>query len=93
MGTLENDPIELLANDRSLALYSLEPVAIAEGENQNSIFYSMSFILGTVQGGVNIKASGNYCSTSGGTSSGVENFDFCAINKFNFAAQATGGLE
>jgi len=92
-GALEKDPIELLDGYNNLALYNLEPTAIAEGENQNSIFYSVSFILGTRDGGININASGNYCSTSGGANSAVENFDNCAINKFNFAAQATGGLE
>ena len=92
-GALEKEPIELLNKSNNLMVYSLEPVAIAEGENQNSIFYSMSFILGTKDGGIDISAFGNYCSTSEGTNTAVENFNNCAINKFNFAAQATGGLE
>ena len=51
-------------------------------------FYSVSFILGTVQGGINVMSSGNFCKAPEEDDS---NFDYCAINKFNFAAQATGG--
>lgn len=83
-------PVDLLAANNNLALYSLTVPAPADNGN-NVLFYSMSFILGTVQGGVNVKASSDYCATPGGFNSDIANFDYCAINKFNFAAQATGG--
>ena len=35
-------------------------------------------------------SSGNFCKTPESFESD-ENFDYCAINKFNFAAQAIGG--
>ena len=50
----------------------------------------MSFILGTLRGGANVNVSGEFCATPGSNSS-VEDFDYCAINKFNFAARTLGG--
>ena len=87
------EPIELLAGgENNLALYDLTAKASAESDISKSVFYSVSFILATVQGGINITASGDYCVTPGDMgSSEVENFNYCAINKFNFAAQANGG--
>ena len=67
-------------------LYAMPPVGTSK---RNNVFYSVSFILGTVQGGLNVMASGDYCATPASYSS-AENFDYCAINKFNFAAEATG---
>ena len=92
-------PVDLIAGaedleetkvERSnLAIYDLSSAAPASGGMAKNLFYSVSFILGTVQGGVNVmSAKGNFCATPNDYS---ENFDYCAINKFNFAAQATGG--
>lgn len=75
----------------NLAIYNLTSASPSESSSHNSLFYSVSFILGTIQGGINIKATGNFCSTPEGYNSAIENFDYCAINKFNFAAQAMGG--
>lgn len=87
---LVEEPVILLANDtsNSLALYDLSVAAPASNTLGNSLFYSISFILGTVQGGINVMSSGNFCKAPAEYNS---NFDYCAINKFNFAAQATGG--
>ena len=71
-----------------LALYDFtisNPVVNSDGE---ASFYSVSFILGTLTGGINIKSVGNFCKTP---EDFEQDFDYCAINKFNFAAQATGG--
>ena len=90
--TLTDVPIDLLASDgtgEGLALYDLYISVPAESSAKNSLFYSVSFILGTIQGGINIKATGGACAVPKDYRS--ENFDYCAINKFNFAAQATGG--
>ncbi|MBR3256638.1 prepilin-type N-terminal cleavage/methylation domain-containing protein [Candidatus Saccharibacteria bacterium] len=83
-------PVDLLDTYKNLAVYNLV-VPTPASNDKNSLFYSISFILGTVQGGINVMATGNYCATPGGFNSTVENFDYCAINKFNFAVQATGG--
>lgn len=90
---LSENPVDILSSgDSKLALYDLSARSSAESDIVNNVFYSVSFILATIQGGVNIKASGDYCVTPGDmTNTAVEGFNYCAINKFNFAAQANGG--
>ena len=90
---LDEEPIDLLATATQesaggLAIYDLVAAPPAEGGAMSSLFYAVSFILGTVQGGVNVNTTGNFCATP--NDYGIENFDYCAINKFNFAVQATG---
>ncbi len=87
----DNEPVVLLANDGSspLALYSFTSALPAVDGLNSAAFYSMSFILGTVQGGINVMSMGNFCAAPESFDS-AENFDYCAINKFNFAAQANG---
>lgn len=91
-GAVEEEPIELLPNQGALALYDLQaPTPALDGTN-NNMFYAVSFILGTVQGGVNVGAANDNCvAPEDYDNAGIENFDYCAINKFNFAAQANGG--
>ena len=85
---LEEPEILLDSDDaNSLALYDLTAAAPA-ANGANAMFYSISFILGTVQGGINVMSSGNFCAAPNDYDS---DFDYCAINKFNFAAQANGG--
>lgn len=89
----DDDIVEILipGGGNNLVLYDLRSTAAAENAAGNGLFYSTSFILGTIQGGIDIKASGNYCvPPKDYTDSNYENFDYCAINKFNFAVQATG---
>ncbi|MBQ1298321.1 hypothetical protein IIY24_00580 [Candidatus Saccharibacteria bacterium] len=90
-GNVGNELIYGLPDESNLALYDLTVDPPAESDDNKVTFYSASFILGTVQGGINVKTSGNYCATPGGYNSDIENFDYCAINKFNFAGQAMGG--
>lgn len=89
---VEEEPIELLGNNNGLAIYNLATGVPAETSLPNSMFYSVSFILGTVQGGINVMSAGDFCTPPGDYSNGdIEEFNYCAINKFNFAAQANGG--
>ena len=88
--SIDEDPYDLLQGDNNLAIYDLTTATPAEGGTANML-YAVSFVLGTIQGGINVRVGGNYCATPEGYNSGVESFDYCAINKFNFAAQATGG--
>ena len=93
-GAIDAETIEtnLIEPNSGLALYDLAATRPAESTGTNNLFYNVSFILGTVQGGVNVMGGGNYCAAPEDYSNAaVENFDYCAINKFNFAAQATGG--
>lgn len=88
---IDEPPVELIPSDESdagLAIYDLNVAAPAESKASNSLLYAASFILGTVQGGIDIMASGNFCATPSDYQ--LENLDYCAINKFNFAVQATG---
>lgn len=84
-----NDIIEIIdsSRDNDLALYDLW--ASNPARSIKGLFYSSSFILGTLQGGINVKATGNFCATPNDYAD--SNFDYCAINKFNFAVQAIGG--
>ena len=90
--TIDEEPVDLLFGNNNLAVYNIMSSAPAESSAVNALFYSVSFVLGTVQGGINIMTTGNYCTTPGDyRNAALENFDYCAINKFNFAAEATGG--
>lgn len=63
---------------------------------------NLSFILATMRGGVDIMRSGDYCSPhmideitgesddSGNILTLGAEFNYCAINKFNFAARTAG---
>ena len=90
--TVDEEPVELLSDKSNLAIYNLTSSAPAEGTVSNNLFYAVSFVLGTAQGGANVMSSGNYCEAPANyDNAALENFDYCAINKFNFAAEATGG--
>ncbi len=71
-----------------LALYDLTITVPTTNPTGETSFYAASFILGTLTGGINVKAKGNFCKTP---EDYEQDFDYCAINKFNFAAQAKGG--
>lgn len=88
---LDEEPIDLLANDQNndLAVYNLSSATPAESKSNNRLFYAVSMVLGTIQGGVNVNDQGNFCATPNDYTN-TENLDYCAINKFNFATQATG---
>jgi Tfp pilus assembly protein PilE len=89
-GYISEEPIDILATsgNNELALYNLTIDLPAQDSTSRNIFYSGSFILATILGGIDIKADGNYCATPSGYD--IEYFDYCAINKFNFAIRASG---
>ena len=90
-----DEPVEYLGSsndkDNNLAVYNMSTDISGQSESGRSTYYYSSFILGTVQGGINISASGNLCATPSGYNNAIENLSYCSINKFNFAALATGG--
>lgn len=73
------------AND--LVIYDFYMTRPAVSSTRKNLFFAGSFILGTRRGGVNITSSGNSCKPP---SDSNPNLEYCAINKFNFAAQAGG---
>lgn len=86
IGTVEEI---LTSSEDNLALYSLDIFEPATHKITRHAFYSGSFILATIQGGIDITAQGDYCSDSASTDLNTD-FNYCAINKFNFAMRATG---
>ena len=89
-GKLEEDPVYLLASrgEDNMALYDLLVAKPAVSKENDGALYPISFVLGTIDGGINIIAQGKSCSAPNDYEG---NLDYCAINKFSFAARATGG--
>ena len=88
--TIEEAPENILEENGSMVLYDLTPSTPATNSFSNSTYTAVSFILGTIQGGINITAQSDYCKVPEDYVSGIENFNYCAINKFNFAARSMG---
>lgn len=85
---LSEDPKEFLSeSDTALALYDFVVFPPAQDDTTNKLFYSGSFILGTINGGVNVMSSSNFCESPNTFNA---DFSYCAINKFNFGTQASG---
>ena len=85
---LDSAPEDLLENNGGLAIYDLAVTQPATVENLDVMFYAASMILGTLRGGPNITMANDTCKTPEDLNA---DFDYCAINKFNFAARAVGG--
>lgn len=83
------EPTELLdSSEADLALYDLRLFHPARHVYSDQAYYSGTFVLGTLQGQIDIYANGDYCKAP--PSNDLGEFTYCAINKFNFASQATG---
>ncbi|MBR5027358.1 hypothetical protein IKX64_02085 [Candidatus Saccharibacteria bacterium] len=89
-GLVTDVPVELLnpGNEFDLAIYGLAVARPAQDRLTRNVLYSGYFILATVRGGININADGDYCAPPSEYTSTTT--DYCAINKFNFAIQASG---
>ncbi len=88
--SIEETPENILEENGSMSLYDLMPSVPAMNGFSNSSYTSVSFILGTIQGGINITAQSDYCKVPEDYTSGIADFNYCAINKFNFAARSMG---
>lgn len=85
-------PINMLEADESdLALYDFQVFPVVQNEITGHSFYSATFILATLRGGVNIISNGNFCSDP--SYSLATDFAYCAVNKFNFSMRATGEVD
>ncbi len=88
---LAEDPVDLIGNwinGSNLAIYDLEVARPATTGTGSSILYSGYFILGTVDGGIDIKSDGDYCRSF--IDKGIDMEEYCAVNRFNFAIQSSG---
>lgn len=87
---LESEPAEVLdSSEDNLALYDFKIFRPARHKLTNHSFYSGTFILATIRGGIDITGSGDYCQEPQRNTLSTD-FSYCAINKFNFAIRATG---
>lgn len=83
------EPVELLADSEdNLVLYDFTIFRPTYHTTTKHSFYSGTFILGTLRGGVNIMSAGNFCEERPDNLN--TDFAYCAMNKFNFAMRATG---
>lgn len=85
------------STDVDLYLYELTIFPVSQDVVTLRAFFSGTFILATNRGDVNILRSGEYCNTNNplGTSTVLDlgsEFNYCAINKFNFAARTAGSV-
>ena len=84
--------IELINTDETdLILYDFTIFPASQHSITQQTFYSGTFILATMRGGVNISTNGDFCNVDIASPLGLPyDFDYCAVNKFNFAMRATG---
>lgn len=89
------EPIELIHSDESdLILYNFTVFPATQQKLTGQSFYSATFILATIRGGVDIQTSGDFCDVDSSETLGLSSdFNYCAVNKFNFAMRATGYAE
>ena len=82
------------AFDLDLWLYDLSIYNIAQDPMTLRTYIPGSFILATQKGNIDIMRSGDYCQADETTTMNISSigsdFNYCAINKFNFAARTAG---
>jgi len=84
----EKPYILIHADEADLALYDFQVLPATQNSTTGQTFYSATFILATLRGGIDIMSNGTFCSEVGVyLSSG---FSYCAVNKFNFSMRASG---
>jgi len=86
------DILQSNVTDANLALYDLNILQPTRNSTNGYAFYPSSFILATVSGAIDVTSTGNYCAPPSGEDQ-IGEFTYCAINKFNFAIRATGGIK
>lgn len=81
----------------NLDLYELTIFPVSQDAVTLRAFFSGTFILGTERGNASILRSGDYCDVTNGQNIGSgslqdlgSEFNYCGINKFNFAARTAG---
>lgn len=94
MTASNQEPVEMINNDETnLAIYDLTVHPVTQSTITKQSFVSISFVLATLRGGVNIMSSGDYCQGTDdidGEEYNSMDFAYCAVNKFNFSMR-TGG--
>ena len=74
--------------ENNLAIYDMTIFSPTIHKVTSAGYYSGTFILATLRGGIDITATGDFCTDPpDGLST---DFTYCAINKFNFSMRASG---
>ena len=82
-------PIELLGtNDTDLAVYDFKVFDPAQSKANRQVFYSVSFVLGTVRG-MGLNGAMTASTACKPPSDDAGEFNYCAINKFNVSMRTT----
>ena len=82
-----SSPTELLSDsDANLALYNLTPTSVATDPISSQVLISMTFVLATVDGDIDIISSGDYCQQTTANS----DYERCAVNRFSFTTRSAG---
>jgi len=89
--TKRQDATEIIGDgEGAVAIYDLRLFQPAIHNMTNQSFYSGTMILATTMGKVDITGLGQYCQEP---STGFETeFNYCALNKFNFAVRSLGKM-
>lgn len=83
--------VEILSpSENDLVFYNFTMFKPAYHGGTGHALFAGSFILGTSAGTIDITLPGNFCTDKPGNF--ATDFTYCSVNKFNFAARATGGL-
>lgn len=77
-------------SEDNLALYDFHLFPPVQHKNTRHSFNSATFILATVSGGIDITVSGDFCTDAPDDFN--TDFNYCAINRFNFSARSSGDL-
>ena len=97
--TADDKDVTVLINkdENDLVLYDFSILPAMQNRRTSQIFYSGSFIIATLAGGVNVQSNGNFCTGKDKTYTSEEDteatsldFNYCSVNKFNFSVRATG---
>lgn len=88
--SMEPETLEDLIDnsENNLAIYDLTMFSPTVHNLTSSAYYSGTFILATLRGGIDINSTGEFCSDP--PDGLATDFAYCAINKFNFAMEANG---
>ena len=84
-----NTAVDLLdSSENDIAIYDFTIFAPSVHYLTTTGFYSGTFILATLRGGIDINTTGDFCSDPPDNLN--TDFAYCAINKFNFSMRAAG---
>ena len=98
-GVSEDSVVELINDDEAdLALYDFTVYPAMQSSSTRHIIYGISFIIATKRGGININENGDYCTgkpkpydaEAAGNEYNDMDFNYCAVNRFDFVARQTG---